>query len=88
MRAIVRTQQALREDPERATEVGRRLFGAAEADLIAELIRRDLPFYDPTISQATVGSLNTFAQHMGLLSAPVPYEQVVATQFSGLWTSP
>ncbi len=88
VRAIVRTQQALKADPERATEVGRRLFGATEADLIAELIRRDLPFYDPKISEPTVASLNAFAQHMGLLSGPVVYEQVVATQLRDLWTTP
>ena len=31
----------------RATEVGRKLFPPSEAELIAELIRRDLPYYDP-----------------------------------------
>jgi NitT/TauT family transport system substrate-binding protein len=50
IRAIVKTQAALREDPGRATEVGRKLFPASEAALIAELIRRDLPFYDASIS--------------------------------------
>ncbi len=87
VRAIVRTQRALKENPERATEVGRRLFGPTEADLIAELIRRDLPYYDPTISEATVASLNRFAQDVGLPSGPTPYEQVVATQFRELWTT-
>src|SRR5262244_3033399 len=43
IRAIVRTQAALKADPERATEVGRRLFPPAEAELIAGLVRRDLP---------------------------------------------
>ena len=44
-------QSALKEDPERATEIGRKLFPPAEASLIAELIRRDLPFYDASISK-------------------------------------
>lgn len=86
-RAIVRTQQALREQPERATEVGRKVFPPAEAELIAELIRRDLPYYDPAISEQSVAGLNRFAQDLGLLSGQVPYEQVVATQFSHLWTA-
>jgi ABC-type nitrate/sulfonate/bicarbonate transport system substrate-binding protein len=86
VRAVVRAQRALREDPDRATEVGRRLFPPMEAELIAELIRRDLPYYDATISEEMVGSLTRFAQDMGLLSKPVPYEQVVATQFRHLWT--
>jgi ABC-type nitrate/sulfonate/bicarbonate transport system substrate-binding protein len=85
IRAIVRAQQLLRQDPGRATAVGRRLFPAAEAELIAELIRRDLPYYDPTISATQVTSMNTFAQDVGLLAGPVPYEQVVATRFQHLW---
>jgi ABC-type nitrate/sulfonate/bicarbonate transport system substrate-binding protein len=85
MRAIVKTQQALREDPDRATEVGRKLFPPAEAEVIAELIKRDLPFYDPTISEEVVTKMNRFSQDVGLLSGPVPYDQVVATGFSHLW---
>jgi ABC-type nitrate/sulfonate/bicarbonate transport system substrate-binding protein len=85
IRALVKAQRALREDPTRATAVGKRLFPPAEADLIAELIRRDLPYYDPVISEDVVARLNRFSHEVGLLSAPVPYEQVVATRFSHLW---
>jgi hypothetical protein len=49
------------------------------------LIRRDLPYYDPAISAEAVASMNRFAQDVGLLSGPVPYEQVVATPFCHLW---
>ena len=86
VRALVRAQKTLREDPDRATEVGRRIFPPTEAELIAELIRRDVPYYDPTISEEVVSKMNRFAQESGLLSAPVPYDQVVETQFSHLWT--
>ncbi len=86
VRAIVKTQRALRADPTRATEVGRRLFPPLEADLIAGLIEQDLPFYDPVVSEDAVTGLNRFAQDVGLLSGPVPYEQVVATRFHELWT--
>src|SRR5258708_1736175 len=51
-RAIARTHAALRSDLALATAVGRKLFPPAEAELIAELIRRDLPSYDTTISAA------------------------------------
>jgi NitT/TauT family transport system substrate-binding protein len=85
IRALVNAQRALREDPTRATAVGKRLFPPAEADLIAELIRRDVPYYDPVISEDAVARLNRFGQDVGLLSAPTPYEQVVATRFSHLW---
>ncbi|OGA23660.1 MAG: nitrate ABC transporter substrate-binding protein, partial [Betaproteobacteria bacterium RIFCSPLOWO2_02_FULL_67_26] len=50
VRALVAAQRALKEDPSRATAVGRKLFPEAEAALIAGLIRRDAPFYDPAIS--------------------------------------
>ena len=72
----------------RATEVGKKRFPLSEAELIAELVSRDLPYYDPTIGEQTVTDMNRFAQAIGLLSAPVPYEQVVATQFSHLWKEP
>jgi NitT/TauT family transport system substrate-binding protein len=39
------------------------------AGLIAELIRRDLPFYDTAISIDAVAGLNVFARDMGLISA-------------------
>jgi NitT/TauT family transport system substrate-binding protein len=81
----MKAHQALRQDPTRATEVGKKRFPPSEAELIAELIRRDLPYYDATISEETVTNMNRFAQDIGLLSAPVPYENVVATQFSHLW---
>lgn len=85
IRALMKAHKALREDVSRATEVGRKRFPAAEAELIAELIRRDLPYYDPTITEEKVNSMNRFAADIGLLSAPVTYNQVVATQFSHLW---
>lgn len=86
VRAIVKTQEALKADPSLATQVGRRLFDAEEAELIAELVRRDAPFYEANISEEAVAGVNQFAQDVGLLSGPVPYKDVVATQFMHLWT--
>ena len=86
VRALVKAQKALREDPTRATEVGRRLFPPDEAELIALLIERDLPYYDTTISEEVVTDMNRFAQDIGLLAGPVAYDSVVATRFSHLWT--
>jgi ABC-type nitrate/sulfonate/bicarbonate transport system substrate-binding protein len=87
VRAIVKTQTALKKNVSRAGEVGRKLFPPAEAELIVELIRRDLPYYDATIPESFVAGMNHFARELGLLSGPVPYEKVVATQFSPLWTA-
>ncbi len=84
-RAIIGAQQALKADPTCATEAARNHFPAFETGLIAELIRRDTPFYDPSISEAKVEALNKFGRNMGLLSGPSSYEQVVATQYRNLW---
>ena len=85
VRAIVKTQAALRSHPERATEVGKKLFPPPEAALIAELIRRDGPYYDASISPDFVTGMNQFARDVGILKGNPRYEDVVATQFRGLW---
>jgi NitT/TauT family transport system substrate-binding protein len=85
VRALVKTQAALKADVNRAAEVGRRLFPAQEAALIAELIRRDLPYYDPSISPSFVAGMNRFARDIGILQGEIPYKKVVATQFAELW---
>lgn len=85
VRAIVRAQQALKADCSLATAIGRKLFPQQEAGLIAELIRRDLPYYDATIDAATIESLNAFARSEGVLDGNPGHDAVVATQFSHLW---
>ena len=86
VRAIVRAQRMLRKDPVRATEVGRRRFPPAAAEMIAAVVERDLPFYDPVISETSVATMNGFAQAIGLLGGPVAYETVVAIRFRNLWS--
>ena len=78
VRAIAKTHAALKKDVSLAAGIGRKLFPPAEAELIAELIRRDLPFYDTTISRDFVAGMNQFARDIGILSGDVPYEKIVA----------
>ncbi|HEY6703028.1 MAG TPA: ABC transporter substrate-binding protein [Xanthobacteraceae bacterium] len=85
VRAMVKAQAALKENVGRATDIGRKLFPPSEAELIAELIRRDLPYYDASISRDFVAGMNQFSRDVGILSGDVPYEGIVATQFSHLW---
>jgi NitT/TauT family transport system substrate-binding protein len=85
VRAVVKAQSALKANVARATEVGRKLFPPSEAELIAELIRRDLPYYDASISRGFVAGMNQFSRDVGILTGDVPYDRVVATQFSHLW---
>ncbi|HEX7052664.1 MAG TPA: ABC transporter substrate-binding protein [Burkholderiales bacterium] len=77
--AVRQAQAALKEDPQRATEIGRRLFPPAEAELIAELIRRDAPYYQHGIARIALDAMNRFAADIGLLGRPVVYQDVVAT---------
>jgi len=85
VRAIVKTQAALKKDVSRAGDVGKRLFPPDEAALIVELIRRDLPFYDATISREFVAGMTAFCRAQGVLKGEVPYEQIVASQYAPLW---
>ncbi len=87
VRALVQTQNALKADVSLATRVGRKLFPESEAALIADVVKRDLPFYDPAISREFVAGMTDFQRHMGLLSGHVSYEDVVATRFSPYWTA-
>ena len=73
VRAIIETQQALRVDPRRATEVGQKLFPPDEAAMIEDLVRRDAPYYSAQITPASVASLNEFARNTGLLSGDPAY---------------
>ena len=85
IRAIVKTHAALKADPSRATEVGRKLFPPSEAELIAELIRRDLPYYDGTISNEFVAGMNRFCRAARILKGDPAYDRVVATQSASFW---
>ena len=85
VRAMVKAQAALKANVARATEIGRKLFPPSEAELIAELIRRDLPYYDASISREFVVQMNQFARDVGILKGDPAYEEVVATQLKSLW---
>ncbi len=87
VRAIVKTQKALKEDVRRATAIGEKLFPPSEAALIADVVRRDLPFYDATISEKSVSGMNAFARDLDILKGHPAYGDVVATQFQPLWKS-
>lgn len=79
VRAVVAAQRALKQDPSLATRAAQRLFPAAERALIEELVRRDAPYYNAAISEASVRDLNGFARAIGLLSHDPSYEDVVET---------
>ena len=85
VRALVKTQKALREDVSLATEVGEKRFPETEAGLIAQVVERDLPFYTAAITEDFVVGMNKFQKDVGLVTGDFKYEQVVATQFMSEW---
>ena len=88
IRALVAAQTALKSDPTIATQVGEKRFPPEQAALIAELIRRDLPFYDPSISRTSIAGMSRFARGLGILAEDLTYEKAVATELAPLWSGP
>jgi ABC-type nitrate/sulfonate/bicarbonate transport system substrate-binding protein len=86
VRAIVKAQAMLRADSSLARRVGQAKFSADAANLITQTIECDIEFYDPVITEQAVADMNAFAQAIGHLSGPVPYDQVVDVRFRKLWT--
>lgn len=85
VRAIVKTQKALKENPALATEAGKKVFPPEETEIIAALVERDAPFYDAVVTREAIDGLNRFCVARGLIERAVGYDQLVASQFSGLW---
>jgi NitT/TauT family transport system substrate-binding protein len=85
VRAIVATQNALKADKGLATNVGRKLFPSREAELIADVVARDLPYYDASITPQIVNRLNNFCRARNLLQRDAGFETVVEHSLMPLW---
>jgi NitT/TauT family transport system substrate-binding protein len=85
IRAVRAAQKALRADPSLATGIGEKLFPADEAPLIAALIERDAPFYDAVITREAIDGVTKFVRDFGMIDRLIPYDEMVATEFSALW---
>ncbi len=87
IRAVVKTQNRLKRDVRQATAVGKKLFPAQEASLIARVVERDLPFYNAALTESAIATMGQFARDVGLLRGHPRYDDVVASRFRGLWTA-
>jgi NitT/TauT family transport system substrate-binding protein len=85
LRALIDAQAELRADVARATIVGEKRFPLRETELIAQIVTRDLPYYDAAISEKSVAGVVGFARDIGILNEDVEYSDIVATQFAPLW---
>jgi NitT/TauT family transport system substrate-binding protein len=79
VRALRRAQAQLAADPQRATTIAERIFPGEQVALIADLVRRDAPFYDAEISERAINGMNRFARARGLVDHDAPYQRIVAT---------
>jgi NitT/TauT family transport system substrate-binding protein len=84
--ALIDAQAELKADPSRATVVGEKRFPSRETALIAQIVARDLPYYDATISENAIAGVAGFARALGILDEEVAYSDIVATEFSHLWS--
>jgi NitT/TauT family transport system substrate-binding protein len=76
--AIDATHAALKKDVSLSGMIGRKVFPAGEAMLIAGLIERDLPYYSSAITPDFVTGMNAFARNVGILKGNPGYDDVVA----------
>jgi ABC-type nitrate/sulfonate/bicarbonate transport system substrate-binding protein len=79
VRALRSAQAQLAADPERATTIAERIFPEEQVALIADLVRRDAPFFDAEISERAINGMNRFARARGLVDDDASYQQIVAT---------
>jgi NitT/TauT family transport system substrate-binding protein len=79
VRALRSAQAQLAADPQLATTIAERIFPEAQVALIADLVRRDAPFYDAEISERAITGMNRFARARGLVEDDAPYQRIVAT---------
>jgi NitT/TauT family transport system substrate-binding protein len=87
VRAVVAAQRALVKDISLAAKVGEKLFPQPEADRIADVVERDLPYYRPDISDQSLAGLVHFSQASGLLKGTPTRAQMVASQFERYLTA-
>jgi ABC-type nitrate/sulfonate/bicarbonate transport system substrate-binding protein len=80
VRALDRTHAALKADLSLATRMARKLFPPPEAELIADIVARDLPYYTTGISRAFVSGMQRFARKVGILTSEAPYDAIVAPE--------
>jgi len=82
---VIEAQRRLRAEPSLATGVAENWFPPLETSLIALLIERDAPFYDPTISNSVLNDLVGFAHQRGLTHLDFSSDNIVAQGVSSLW---
>ena len=85
VRAVVKTQKRLREDPEAGVRVAQKIFPALDVELIRGIIALQRPAYHPAISEEAMRIANQFQKQAGVVKSDFPYDKVVAVQLKPIW---
>jgi NitT/TauT family transport system substrate-binding protein len=85
VRAVVKTQKRLREDPEAGVRVAQKIFPALDVELIRGIIALQRPWYHPAISEDAMRIANQFQKQAGVVKSDFPYDKVVAVQLKPIW---
>ena len=85
VRAVVKTQKRLREDPEAGVRVAQKIFPTLDVELIRAIIALQRPSYLPAITEEAMRTVNQFQRQAGVVKSDFSYDKIVAVQFKPLW---
>jgi NitT/TauT family transport system substrate-binding protein len=85
VRAVVKTQKRLREDPEAGVRVAQKIFPALDVELIRTIIALQRASYLPAITEEAMRTVNQSQKQAGVVKTDFPYDRVVAVQLRPIW---
>jgi NitT/TauT family transport system substrate-binding protein len=85
VRAVVKTQKRLREDPEAGVRVAQKIFPTLDIEFIRGIIALQRASYLPAITEEAMRTVNQFQKQAGVVKSDFPYDKVVAVQLKPLW---
>jgi NitT/TauT family transport system substrate-binding protein len=88
VRAITKANNVLRTDPATALPVLEGLYPDLDAASVESAYKSAQPAFNSAITQDVYESALKIYQEAGSVSDPIPYSDVVATQFAKDWTAP
>ena len=85
VRAVVKTQKRLREDPDAAVSVAQKMFPAIDAELLRNIIAVYRKAYFPAITEEALRTVNQYQKQAGVVKGDFAYDKMVAVPYKSLW---
>ena len=85
VRAVVKTQKRLREDPEAGVRVAQKIFPTLDVELIRAIIALQRASYLPAITEEAMRIANQFQKQAGVVKSDFAYDKMVAVQLKAIW---